>query len=87
MRVPHSAECLQATSATLHFKQIFCQTTACSPTQYANFLPASCPRWQPWMMEQLRPHLADCGGRLDTLYLDTTYCLPKHVHPPQQVGM
>ena len=38
-------------------------------------------RWHAGMAE----HPAIKGQPLDVLYLDTTYCLPKHVHP-HQVG-
>ena len=36
-------------------------------------------RWQAWM--QQHPALASC--QVDLLYMDTTYCLPKHTFPSQ----
>ena len=36
-------------------------------------------RWQSWM--QQHPALASC--QVDLLYMDTTYCLPKHTFPSQ----
>ena len=36
-------------------------------------------RWQSWM--QQHPALASC--KVDLLYMDTTYCLPKHTFPSQ----
>ncbi|KAK9832766.1 hypothetical protein WJX84_012067 [Apatococcus fuscideae] len=40
-------------------------------------------RWHSGMAE----HPALKGKPLDVLYLDTTYALPKHVHPPQDVAI
>eukprot|EP00891_Asterochloris_glomerata_P006895 jgi/Astpho2/6895/gw1.00106.24.1_t len=37
-------------------------------------------RWQSWM--QQHPALASC--QVDLLYMDTTYCLPKHTFPSQR---
>lgn len=36
-------------------------------------------RWHPRMGQ----HPALRGRRIDLLFMDTTYGLPKHVHPPQ----
>ena len=36
-------------------------------------------RWHPHMGQ----HPALRGRRIDLLFMDTTYGLPKHVHPPQ----
>eukprot|EP00198_Chlamydomonas_reinhardtii_P013635 XP_001702972.1 predicted protein [Chlamydomonas reinhardtii] len=44
-----------------------------------NILHTGDMRWQRWMRDQ--PGLA--GVRVDTLYLDTTYALPRHRLPPQ----
>ena len=36
-------------------------------------------RWQPRLAE----HPALKANKIDILYMDTTYCLPKHVFPSQ----
>lgn len=49
----------------------------CCPVQ--TILHTGDMRWQSWM--QQHPALASC--QVDLLYMDTTYCLPKHTFPSQ----
>eukprot|EP00898_Chlorokybus_atmophyticus_P005360 jgi/Chlat1/5825/Chrsp4S06177 len=42
-------------------------------------------RYSPAMKEN--KHLAQCAGQVDDLFLDTTYCNPKYVFPPQSVSV
>ncbi|KAG2453744.1 hypothetical protein HYH02_001955 [Chlamydomonas schloesseri] len=57
-----------------------CTGAWCGGVATHNVLHTGDMRWQRWMRDQ--PGLA--GVRVDTLFLDTTYALPRHRLPPQE---